>query len=62
MSLRSRFALRLVAAIALCAPFAACDDKKSTIRNPPTRDTWDRPAAPSGQAPQQADPFSRKRD
>ena len=31
MTLRSRFALRLVAALALCVPFAACDDKKTTV-------------------------------
>src|SRR6266498_5149776 len=29
MTLRSRFALRLVAAFALCVPLAACDNKKT---------------------------------
>jgi Ca-activated chloride channel homolog len=59
-TLRPRSALRLVAAVALCAPFTACDDKKTIGGARPAAATGaaqlavaeTNPNAPQGQVPQ----------
>ena len=58
-TLRSRSALRLLAALALCAPMAACDDKKMTGGTPRMAATGAPFARPEA-AP--ADPARRGRD